>query len=118
MTDLNEDGWPDFLLTRNNAPSRAYQNQRVAGRKSLQVTLRGRAGNPAAIGARITAEHADGSTQTSEVAAGSGYYSQSSASVFFGSPDANPLRKLRVRWPSGQTTERDATTTGRIMIEP
>ena len=58
-------------------------------------------GNPTAVGARITVELADGSTQTSEVYAGSGYYSQSTAACFFGYPEANPPRHIRVRWPSG-----------------
>jgi hypothetical protein len=52
-------------------------------------------------------ELADGSTQTSEVYAGSGYYSQSSSACFFGYPSANPPKKIRVRWPSGLTTEHE-----------
>ena len=65
------------------------------------------AGNPTAIGAHITVELADGSTQTSEVYAGAGYYSQSSAACFFGYPDSNPPKQIRVRWPSGSTTQHD-----------
>jgi len=101
---LAPDGWPGFVITRNNGPTLAYRNNGVAGRHSLCVRLRGPAGNPAAVGARLTLELADGSTQTGEVAAGSGYYSQSSAAAFFGWPDGNPPRTLRVRWPSGATT--------------
>jgi len=56
------------------------------------------------VGARVTAEYADGTAQTSEVCAGSGYYSQSTAALFFGSADRNPLRRVRVQWPSGATT--------------
>ncbi|HVU23640.1 MAG TPA: ASPIC/UnbV domain-containing protein, partial [Opitutus sp.] len=52
-------------------------------------------------------ELADGTTQTSEVYAGSGYYSQSSAAVFFGAPTDNPIRRIRVRWPDGRTTSHD-----------
>jgi hypothetical protein len=50
-------------------------------------------------------EFADGSTEMSEVYAGSGYYSQSAPACFFGYPEANPPRKIRVRWPGGQSTE-------------
>jgi hypothetical protein len=67
--------------------------------------LRGTAGNPTAVGARITVELADGSAQTSEVYAGSGYYSQSTSACFFGYQEGVPPRKIRVRWPSGVTTE-------------
>ena len=105
VLDLDRDGWPDFLITRNNNTTLAFRNKGVAGRHSLRIQLRGPAGNPTAVGARITVELADGSTQTSEVYAGSGYYTQSTAAVFFGYPDSNPPRKIRVRWPAGPTSE-------------
>jgi hypothetical protein len=57
------------------------------------------------VGARITVEFSDGSSQASEVYAGSGYFSQSAAACFFGYPASNPPKKIRVRWPSGQATE-------------
>jgi hypothetical protein len=57
------------------------------------------------VGARITVELTDGSAGTSEVYAGSGYYTQSTAACFFGYPDSNPPRKIRVRWPSGSKAE-------------
>ncbi|HUJ43976.1 MAG TPA: FG-GAP-like repeat-containing protein [Opitutaceae bacterium] len=107
VLDLDEDGWPDFLITRNNSTMLAYRNQGVPGRRFLRISLRGPAGNPTAVGARITVELTGGSTQTSEVYAGSGYYSQSTAACFFGYPDSSPPRHIRVRWPSGIATEYD-----------
>jgi len=105
VLDIDQDGVPGFLVTRNNDTTLAFRNRVAAGRHFLRVRLRGPAGNPTAIGARVTAVHADGSTQTCEVAAGSGYASQSTATSFFGFPDGNPVRTLRVRWPSGADTE-------------
>ena len=105
VLDLDQDGWPDFLLTRNNNTTLAFRNNGVAGRHSLRIALHGPAGNSTAVGARITVELSDGSTQTSEVYAGSGYYSQSTAACFFGYPETNPPKQIRVRWPSGVTTE-------------
>jgi hypothetical protein len=114
VLDLDGDGWPDFFVTRNNGTTMAFRNGGVAGRHSLRVGLHGTAGNPTAVGARITLEMTDGSTQTAEVFAGSGYYSQSTAAVFFGWLDANPPRKIKVRWPSGVSTDQalpaEATT--------
>jgi len=104
VLDLDHNGWPDFLVSRNNDEALAFRNNGVAGRKSVRIELRGPAGNPTAIGARIIVELADGTTQSSEVAAGSGYYSQSSAACFFGYSGNNPPREIRVRWPSGATT--------------
>ena len=102
--DLDHDGWPDFLLSRNNATTLAFKNNPMAGRNSFAVVLAGPAGNPTAVGASITVELKDGTTQTSEVHAGSGYYSQSSATTFFGYPDSNPPNRIRVRWPTGANT--------------
>ena len=104
VLDLDGDGWPDFLVTRNNGTTLAFRNHGVPGRHSLRILLHGRPGNPTAVGARVTVELADGSTQMSEVCAGSGCYSQSSAAGFFGYPEANPPRQLRARWPSGRLT--------------
>ena len=103
VCDLDHDGWPDFVLTRNNGPTAAFHNSGVAGRNSLKVRLHGRPGNAWAIGARVTAEYADGSTQTGEIHAGSGGMGQSTAALFFGATDVNPLLQLVVSWPDGTT---------------
>jgi len=104
VLDLDEDGWPDFLVSRNNSRTLAWRNSGVAGRHSFRVVLEGPPGNAPAVGAGVTLELADGTTQTSEVFAGAGYYSQSSAACFFGYPDANLPRRLKVRWPDGTVT--------------
>jgi hypothetical protein len=105
VVDLGRDGWPGFLVTRNNSTALAFANGGVAGRRSLGIRLSGAPGNPTGVGARITVELADGSAQSAEVYAGSGYYSQSSPECFFGYPDANPPRKVTVRWPLGAVSE-------------
>jgi hypothetical protein len=105
VLDLGGDGWPGFLVTRNNATALAFRNAGVAGRRPLRVRLRGAPGNPTAVGARVTVQLSDGSIETQEVAAGSGYYSQSSPACFFGYPEGTPPRRITVRWPSGETTE-------------
>jgi len=104
VLDLDHDGWPDFLVSRNNDDTLAFRNNGVAGHRSVRISLRGLVGNPTAVGARITVELADGSTRTSEVYAGSGSFSQSTPACFFGYTDANAPRQIRVRWPSGATT--------------
>ena len=116
VLDLDQDGWPDFLVTRNNDTTLAFRNAGVAGHNPLRIVLRGPAGNPTAVGARITVELADGSTQTSEVCAGSGYYSQSSAACFFGYPETNRPKRIRVRWPSGATTTQDGPPAASTLV--
>ena len=104
VVDLDQDGWPDFLITRNNSTTLAFRNGGAAGGRSLCIRLRGAAGNPSAVGARIVVERGDGTLQAGEVTAGSGYYSQSAAACFFGWSDRNPPRQIRVRWPLGAET--------------
>jgi hypothetical protein len=105
VLDIDQDGWPDFLVTRNNGTTLAFRNNGAAGRHSFCVRLRGPAGNPSAVGARVTVDLGDGSFQVGEVYAGSGYYSQSAAACFFGWSDRRPPKRILVRWPWGTETE-------------
>jgi hypothetical protein len=116
VADLDHDGWPDFLVTRNNGATLALRNAGIAGRRSLCVRLRGPAGNPCGVGALVTLDLGDGSAQTGEVYAGSGYYSQSAAACFFGWSDRNPPRRVRVRWPSGALTEQSVSAPAATLV--
>jgi hypothetical protein len=104
VIDLDDDGWPDFVISRRDNTSVAYRNRAVAGRHSFQVRLRTTATVPVVIGAQVTVAYADGSTATAETQSGSGGWSQSGDGLFFGYDDANPPREIRVRWPDGATT--------------
>jgi hypothetical protein len=110
VADLNQDGWPDVFVTRNNDVPLTFLNHGQSGRHSFGVVLRGAPGNPTAVGARLTLQLADGSTETAEVSAGSGYMAQSGATVFFGYPDSAPPVRLRIRWPDGRETGREFTS--------
>ena len=114
--DLGGDGWPSLLVTRNNATTLAFQNSGFPGRRSLRVSLRGPAGNPTAVGARVTLEFDGGTRQTAEIRCGSGYWSQSGAACFFGySPSAPPVG-ARVRWPSGTETSHEVRGTPTALV--
>ncbi len=117
VLDLDDDGWPDFLVSRNDATTLAWRNQGVSGRRSFRVLLQGPAGNRTAVGARLTLELADGTRQQHELYAGSGYYSQSAPGAFFGYPDANPPRRLTITWPGGATTTENFSTPPPAMIK-
>jgi enediyne biosynthesis protein E4 len=109
--DLNQDGWPDAVATRSSSPALAFLNLKRPARGSFAVSLHGPAGNPTAVGARLTLRLADGTSQTAEVAAGSGHLTQSSASVFFGYPQSAPPTALQVHWPDGRETDHPFTAT-------
>jgi len=105
LADLDGSGMPGFVVSRNADTLQAFRTTGRAGHHVLRVVLQGPHGNPTAIGARITVQLADGTSETAEVCAGSGYYSQSTAACFFGYTDSAPARVVRVRWPSGSESD-------------
>jgi hypothetical protein len=104
VADLNRDGWPDLVASRNDLPALAFQHRGIAGQRPLRIELHGPPGNPTGVGAKLTLTLADGSACTADVAAGSGYYAQSSPAVFFSYPASVPPRSLTVAWPDGPKT--------------
>jgi hypothetical protein len=103
VTDFDLDGWPDFLVSRNNARTLAFRNAAVTGRHSMRVTLRGPPGNPSAVGSRVTVAFRDGSIRLEEVFSSAGRYSQSAPALFVGFVSTNPPVEIRVAWPTGAT---------------
>lgn len=103
--DANLDGWPDFVVTRRDRPHQLFLNEGAAtGRRSLALRLVCRSDTPSPAGARVHIVSATGRAQTSELALGGGYLSQSAPETYFGwLPDDLPLR-IKVTWPDGQRT--------------
>jgi hypothetical protein len=104
IKDFDRNGWPDFIVSRQDATLLAFVNNPIKGRNGFSVRLAGEGANRAAIGARVTVAHASGAVQVAEVHAGGGYLSQSSATCFFGFKDGDPPRELRVQWPNGTSS--------------
>ena len=115
--DLDQDAWPDLILTQNNHRLLAFRNRGIDGRRCLAIRLRGRRGNPSAIGARVTVIHTDQKKHTAEVYAGSGYLSQSPPWLFFGIREEQWPQAINVRWPDGsQSTHHPARIEGAARI--
>ena len=121
VVDLEADGWPDLIATRNDNHTLVFRNKHSAGGNSFAVVLQGSPLNNRGIGGRIEVILADGSKQTAEVNAGGGYLSQSSAKRFFGFPTSNPPRTIRVTWPSGRISSIpwiSGSATIRVQFDP
>ncbi len=117
ITDLNDDGRPDFVAAVNDGAVAAFENNASDGR-TLAITLRGRPGNLAAAGARIQVKMNDGSRQTSEVFAGGGYLSQSSPTVYFGLGNGT-CKEIEVRWPDGQSSNHTIDNSlSHVLVQP
>ena len=107
LADLNDDDWPDLVATVHGDAPRVFLTRPDPGNHVLMVRLRGRRGNPTAIGARVTVVASDGVRRVGEIAAGGGYLSQSSAALSFGLGPARAER-IEVRWPDGRVTRHAA----------
>ena len=94
----------------------------VANRSNrlLEVRLKGKPGNPVAVGSRITVSSpATLQAQTLEITAGSGYLGQSEAARWFGLGKVAPSSQISVvvRWPDGtSSTTQSAAGAGKIII--
>jgi hypothetical protein len=119
VLDFDHDGRPDFVISRNDDVSLAFRNAN-GGARMLSVRLKQQGGNPTAIGARITVERTDGSEKFQDVSSGSGYYSQSTPACFFASSVPSAIKRVRVRWPSGQISEHAvaAGETSVVLVKP
>jgi hypothetical protein len=115
-TDLNEDGWPDFVVAVNNGELLAFVNRGSAKHRTIVVQLVGKVGNPTAIGARVTVFATNGSRQTAEVQAGCGYLSQSSGRLVFGLGSSNRVQWIEVAWPDGESSSTPPTDDQRDVV--
>ena len=115
MGDLNGDFRPDLVFGINGRAPRLLINQTgqdgvAGGGHPLAIKLRGSSGNPKAIGARVSVAVSDLPLQCLEQCAGSGYLTQSSATLFFGlgNQDFDGLDVVvSVRWPDGGETSHE-----------
>lgn len=119
LFDINDDGWPDFLVSRNNDTCLVFRNRGIPGHNSLKILLDGLPAEESPLGSRVTVTFADGSSQIREVGCKSGYYSQSTIACIFGWLDSNPPKVAHVRWPSGITTQHPiSAATHTVVVTP
>ncbi len=106
VVDLNEDAWPDLVTASHRGPVQAFLRSDAAptAGQTLEVRLQGTAWNRAGIGSTVVLHLQDGTRQTREIQAGSGYLSQSPPVAFFAFPPGVEAARIEVRWPDGSTT--------------
>ncbi len=99
--DFNLDGRLDLAVAQNAGPVVHLQNR--LAETGLRVELRTRTANTFAVGASVRAQYRDGKMgPASAVAAGSGYWSQSSLAPLLAPRDQ--IEKVHVRWSGGRDT--------------
>ncbi len=101
LFDFDHDGRLEVLLKNRNAPQlRLLRNELKGIGNSIVFRLEGTKSNRDAIGAAITLE-AGTHRQTKFLAAGSGFLSQHSKEMHFGTGASMDAVRATVRWPSG-----------------
>ena len=101
VSDFNEDGRADLVVTQNGAATRLFMN--LGAKPGLRVRLQGPPSNPTAVGATVRLRFGDRLGPAREVHAGSGYLSQDSPVLILGTPE--PPTGIIVRWPGGKSTQ-------------
>ncbi|MCP5541313.1 MAG: VCBS repeat-containing protein [Akkermansiaceae bacterium] len=104
--DLNADGYEDLVVGVNNAEPVIFVNAAAANRdtRPFTVQLKGKAGNPSAVGARVTVKAGDLAPQTAEVGGGGSYLAQSTGALTFAVPkESGSEITVEIRWPDGES---------------
>ncbi len=99
--DLNDDGFPDLVVTSLNQRPRILLNS--AGNKNhwLLINLVGTRSNKDGIGASITVVTGSGRRLYNHVTTSVGFMSSSDKRVHFGLGQEKAIKEIEIRWPSG-----------------
>jgi hypothetical protein len=115
VADLDNDGWPDLVISHQNDPVVVLRNVAGAslgrGNHWLRVALKGQ-GNRDLVGATLTLE-VGGRKLTRFVKGGGSYLSASDARIDFGIGAADRVGSLVVRWPGGGIERFDGSSIDR-----
>jgi len=116
--DLNNDGFPDLVVTSLNEPPRILINSADNGNHWLVLELRGRHSNRDAIGAKIKLTTAAGRMLYNHVSVSVGFMSSSDKRVHFGLGAEKQVQSIEIRWPRGAVQRlRDVAADRFVKIE-
>ena len=99
--DLNNDGFPDLVVTSLNERPRILMNSADNGNHWLVLDLTGRSSNRDALGAKVKVTTASGRVLYNHVAVSVGFMSSSDKRVHFGLGAEKQVKSVEVRWPRG-----------------
>jgi hypothetical protein len=103
VVDLNNDGFPDLVVTSLNARPRIMLNSADNGNRWLMVEAIGRQSNRDAIGTKIKVTTGSGRTLHNHLTTSVGFMSSSDKRVHFGLEKDDRIQSLEIQWPSGKT---------------
>ena len=113
--DLDNDGWPDLVISHQNAPVVLLRNicgsNAGKGNHWLGVHLKGK-GNRDLVGTTLTLE-VNGRKLTRFVKGGGSYLSASDPRILFGLASAEKVGKLTIHWSGGTEQKIDVASVDR-----
>src|SRR4051794_31172512 len=111
--DIDNDGFPDILLTTNSGPAYLFHNE-AGTNNSVRLKLVGTKSNRDGIGAvvRVTS---GGEKQWKMLRSGSSYLAQSELVLTFGLGSQTKAEAIEIQWPSGQVDKLSEVNAGAII---
>ncbi|HTQ56170.1 MAG TPA: ASPIC/UnbV domain-containing protein [Bryobacteraceae bacterium] len=101
FVDLNNDGFPDLVVTSLGERPRILMNSADNGNHWLTVNTVGRRSNRDGIGAALRLTTASGRLLYDHVTTSVGFMSSSDKRVHFGLGQEKDIASLEIRWPGG-----------------
>jgi len=111
--DIDNDGFPDILLTTSAGPAYLYHNEGGTN-QSLRIKLVGTRSNRDGIGAVVRAM-AGNDQQWKMLRSGSSYLSQSELVLTFGLGTHTKADAIEIQWPSGQVDKLSNINAGQTV---
>ena len=108
--DIDNDGYPDLLLTTNAGPAYLFHNE-GGSNHSLRIKLVGTKSNRDGIGAVVRLSD----KQWKMLRSGSSYLSQSELVLTFGLGTQTKVDAIEIQWPSGQTDHLSNVNAGQMV---
>jgi hypothetical protein len=101
VADLNNDGFPDLVVTSLNEKPRIMLNSAGNGHHWLTIEAVGKRSNRDAIGTKIKITTGSGRTLYNHVTTSVGFMSSSDRRVHFGLGTETKIQSVEIQWPGG-----------------
>lgn len=115
VADFDNDGRLDIVISNLGQPAVLLRNTAPGTGNWLSIRARSRKSNSHGLGARVTAETAQG-RQVREINNAASYLSSSDSRLHLGLGNAKVVTRLEVRWPSGQTQVLTNVAANRVLV--
>jgi len=113
--DLDNDGRVDVVVNDLDGPAQVLRNELADAGRWLIVDLRGKGGNPEALGAVVTVK-AGPLSMSRYVRSGTSYVSQDDVRPHFGLGAQTQAESVEVRWPDQTVTRVENVSADQVLV--